>query len=73
MKICPKNPAHKTFVTTAHEVHDWVVYGDGRFVSDLGCSEVAHDPNDGNCWTCHTCGAEAVNEESIKQKRGKKK
>lgn len=56
---CPKNPKHKKFVTTAHEVHDWVVDESGDFIKDLGCTEVAHKPDSGNYWTCDICGSEA--------------
>jgi len=52
---CPKNPKHKNFITTAHEVHDWVVDEEGNFIRDLGCTEVAHKPDPDNCWTCDTC------------------
>jgi len=57
---CPKSKKHKLFTTTAHEVHDWVVDEDGEFIEDLGCSEVAADPDPGNCWTCKVCGADAI-------------
>jgi len=61
--ICPNNPDHKQFITTAHEVHDWVVDENGDFVEDLGCSEMAHDPDPCNQWTCKECGAEAIFED----------
>lgn len=57
---CPNNPKHAEFVTTAHEVHDWIVDSKGNFVEDLGCSEVAAEPDIDNIWTCHICGAEAI-------------
>lgn len=60
MKVCPKDASHKTFKTTAHEMHDWEVLGNGTFVEDLGCIEVSHKPNDDNTWTCTVCGAEAI-------------
>ena len=42
MKLkCPKNLRHKRFITTAHEMHEWVVDTDATFVKDLGCLEVA--------------------------------
>jgi len=58
--ICPKDENHKLFITTAHEVHDWVVDETGDFVEDVECIEVSADPNSGNCWTCKICGAEAT-------------
>lgn len=54
---CPNNREHDQFVTTAHEVHDWVVDAEGNFIEDLGCSEVAVWPD---TWTCSICGANAV-------------
>ena len=57
--ICPNNENHKRFLTTAHEVHDWVVDEEGDFVEDLGCTEVAHKPDVGNVWICKDCSAEA--------------
>lgn len=61
MKKCPNNPEeHTQFMTTAHEVHDWVVDPNGNFIEDKGCTEVAHKPDQDNIWTCTTCGAEAI-------------
>ena len=57
--ICPKNPGHKKFITTAHEVHEWVVDKQGEFIKDLGFIDTAHGPTKGNLWTCKTCGTEA--------------
>ena len=58
-KVCPNDPSHKTFITTAHEVHDWVVDEEGNFIEDKGCCEVAANPHPDNIWTCATCGADA--------------
>lgn len=60
MKVCQRNSEHKEFITTAHEVHDWKVDEAGNCIEDLGCTEIAHKPDDGNIWTCAICGAEAV-------------
>ena len=60
---CPNNPKHKKFVTTVHEVHEWVVDEKGEFVKDLGYIEVAHKPEKSNTWRCRTCGAEAIVED----------
>lgn len=57
---CPRNPFHNEFVTTVHEVHDWVVDKEGNFLEDLGCSEVVAYPDVNNTWTCKICGAKAV-------------
>lgn len=62
MKKCPNSEEHKTFITTAHEVHDWEVDGSGNFIEDQGCIEVAHKPDSDNIWLCAACGAEAVNQ-----------
>ena len=57
--ICPKNKEHKSFKTTAHEVHDWKVDEHGNFIEDLGCTEVAAKPDRDNIWTCTICGSQA--------------
>ena len=69
MKItCPKNSRHTRFITTAHEVHEWVVDKDGQFIRDANppkraCIEVAHGPTQGNDFTCLCCGSQATVEE----------
>ena len=67
MKICPNNPKHKEFMTTAHEMHDWKVNGNGDFIDDMGCIEVSAKPNIDNIWTCTSCGAEAVEAAEMKK------
>jgi len=57
---CPKNPKHKKFVTTAHELHEWVVDETGEFIKDVHCLEVTANPDPDNCWYCKTCHAVAV-------------
>ena len=57
--VCPKNKKHKRFVTTAHEMHDWVVDEHGAFIKDDGCIDTTVYPDPGNIWTCIECGAEA--------------
>jgi len=57
--ICPNSKRHCRFVTTAHEVHTWVVSQTGDFVKDLRCIDVSHLPEKGDLFTCKTCGAEA--------------
>lgn len=49
--ICPEYPHHSEFVTTAHEVHEWVVDQSGEFLMDRGCLEVSHKPLCGNLFT----------------------
>ena len=57
---CPKDPEHKTFVTTAHVSEDWIVDECGNFIESAGVQEVIADPNPENTWQCNECGAEAV-------------
>jgi hypothetical protein len=57
--ICPKNPKHKKFITTAHEMHEWVVDEKGEFVKDLGCVETTAKPDPDNYWICKICNAHA--------------
>jgi len=63
-KVCPNNPEHNKFVTTAYEVHDWVVDGNGEFIEDRGCTDISHRPDHDNEWTCAVCGATAIGEKS---------
>jgi hypothetical protein len=59
--VCPKNPEHKLFITTAHVMQEWVVTPTGEFVRESvrGVVEVTHAPSFNNCWTCAECGTEA--------------
>ena len=57
---CPKNPDHKKFVTSASEVHDWLVDEHGNFLEDRGCTETLHKPHADNIWECAECGYTAV-------------
>lgn len=58
---CPKDKSHTAFVTTAHVMQEWIVGGDGEWVSTLtDCLDVVHPPDHDNTWSCHTCGADAV-------------
>jgi hypothetical protein len=60
VKVCPNNPTHKTFVTSATVIQDWLVDGEGNFiecVDDL--VDVFHKPDVDNVWSCADCGAEA--------------
>jgi hypothetical protein len=58
---CPKNTAHKRFVTVAHVTEDWIVDEHGEFLESGGdgVGEVTHPPDPDNTWTCVECGAEA--------------
>ena len=62
--ICPENEEHDQFITTAHEMHSWVVDSKGNFVKDLGCEEVSSNPDPDNIWRCKECGTVAVFKEA---------
>lgn len=57
--VCPTDPTHNRFITTAHESHDWIVDGEGEFQEDLGCIDIFKGPDITNIWTCVECDAEA--------------
>jgi len=60
--ICPKNPKHNEFVTTAHVMQEWIVDEGGRFIRVFGgaeCLEVTAPPDPDNVWNCKECWAEA--------------
>jgi len=57
--VCPNNPAHDTFITTAHVAESWLVDNEGNFVSRVSSDEVVAKPHPDNIWTCNECGAEA--------------
>jgi hypothetical protein len=57
---CPFNKEHKTFITTAHVLQDWIVDEEGNFVSCLNqAGQTTHGPHKDNIWTCATCYAHA--------------
>ena len=58
MRVCPANPAHATFITTAVEYHDWLVDGNGDFLDDLGGFESRTVDGEYVCRTCHTAAIE---------------
>ena len=54
--ICPKNPKHKRFSTTAHVAQEWLVDEHGEFLSLIdGCLDTTHKPDPGNIWYCCEC------------------
>ena len=58
--ICP-NCGCMQFSTTAAVSQDWIVNPCGEFIDELNsCSQVIHDPDNANIWTCIKCGEEAV-------------
>ena len=59
MKRCPRCGA-ESFCVTAHVTQDWVVDGNGSFIScNDDCVEVTHFPNDYDIWDCNNCGFSA--------------
>jgi len=64
--VCPKNPKHNKFITTAHVMQEWIVDKEGNFIKIAkggSCLEVTHKPDFDNLWTCQICGTEAIIEE----------
>lgn len=57
--ICPKNPNHKKFITTAHVMEEWVVDSKGNWVETRQSLQVDHGPNPDNEWNCAVCGEKA--------------
>lgn len=58
--VCPKNPKHKRFLTTAHVMQEWEVNENGDFNRvTVDCLETTHEPDSRNIWTCAVCGAQA--------------
>jgi virulence-associated protein VagC len=59
--ICPKNPSHKEFSTTAHVTQEWKVDERGDYIEEIdACSEVNHEPDDESTYSCLICGADAL-------------
>lgn len=63
MHICP-NCGGLEFSVTAHVAQDWTV----NYVGDLmtctkECSEVIHEPDDDDLWSCTNCGHSAAGKE----------
>lgn len=58
--VCPLDPRHARFETTAHVVQSWEVTPTGAFVAGLEDLETAHGPDPGNLWTCIECQSTAV-------------
>lgn len=57
--VCPKNPKHKEFLTTAHVMEEWKVDENGQFIAVVRGLQTDHGPDPGNIWTCAKCRAEA--------------
>ena len=61
--ICPKDPDHKIFITTAHVMEEWLVDEKGNWIETLSSLETTHAPDFDNIWTCGICGTEAKKED----------
>lgn len=61
--VCPNDPSHKRFLTTAHVMEEWIVDSKGDFVELVGSIETTHGPSRDNLWTCAECGAIAQHED----------
>jgi len=61
--LCPNDPEHDEFLTTAHVVEEWRVDREGNFLElappDGSALEVSHGADPANIWTCAICGADA--------------
>lgn len=57
--ICPTDPTHCDFITTAHVMEDWKVDKHGNWLDTLKTLQIDHGPDPDNIWTCFVCGAEA--------------
>ena len=55
--VCPKDPTHKTFLTTAAVGQEWEVDEDGEFIEVTDdCLQVIAGADDLNQWNCAVCG-----------------
>lgn len=58
--VCPNNPEHKTFLTTAHVQELWEVDSNGNFERVVETIQTVHQPDPDNEWTCSECDAQAI-------------
>jgi len=57
-KICPKDPEHVMFVTTAVVAQLWVVGGDGEMIEVIDdCFDIIQEPQREAVWQCLECGS----------------
>lgn len=69
--VCPNDPAHKRFFTTAVEIHEWDVDEFGECVKDNGISDILRYPDSSVAWVCIVCTIEATLEKvEVKKSRG---
>lgn len=58
--VCPRDPSHERFSTTAHVMQDWEVDRTGNFEKVIeDCLQVTAKPDRDNIWICIICGAQA--------------
>lgn len=53
--VCPRNPEHNRFSTSAHVVQDWEVDAAGDFIAEIATTETTHRPSSDNSWYCLQC------------------
>jgi hypothetical protein len=59
--ICPTDPSHQRFLTSAHVAQVWVVDPDGDWLETAeDCTDITSWPDRQNAWVCQECGEEAV-------------
>lgn len=69
--VCPFDPTHDRFYTTAVMVEEWIVDGEGNWHETVeGAGAVLSRPDSSNSWTCVECGREAkfIDDEKIAEK-----
>lgn len=63
MKKCPKCGGTE-FIVSAHVAQDWLVDENGNFLEVTeDCTDVVHQPDDGDVWQCDSCGYAASGDE----------
>ena len=58
--VCPNDPSHKKFITSAHVAQDWQVDEHGNWLATVETYETVAKPDRGNNWTCCICGCSAM-------------
>lgn len=57
--VCPTNPRHARFESTAHVQELWEVDKEGKFRKSIMALDVTHRPDSQDLYTCRECGAAA--------------
>ena len=60
IKVCPKDPNHNEFLTTASVNQTWKIDGEGNFLEEVSTDDTIHGPDIYNEWTCSDCGSQAI-------------